>query len=188
MDRSVKFSAIWVSIIAGMIYMLGALLISFDLDPNDSSLPRANWIGNSNTSNSTAYYSAFVISAKRSAISGHQGLADFINVCLLFTQLTAANTTLYVASRTLFSLTKDIHAHESSPRITKILAFFGQTNRRKVPMRALGASCLFCWVPFLYLKDSDARGTDIGAVSGSINVYQTQRPDVGFLQPSCLMC
>lgn len=168
-DRSVKFSAIWVPIIAGIIYVLGALLISFDLDPNDSSLPRASWLGSSNTFNSTEYnsteynsteYSAFVISAKRSAISGHQGLADFINVCLLFTQLTAANTTLYVASRTLFSLTKDIHAHEGSPQITKILAFFGKTNRRKVPMRALGASCVFCWVPFLYLKD----GTTIGAL------------------------
>ena len=188
MDRSVKFSAIWVSIIAGSIYVLGALLISFDLDSNDPFLPRANWLGNSTTSNSTEYYSAFVISAKESAISGQQGLADFINVCILFTQLTAANTTLYVASRTLFSLTKDIHAHERSPRITKLFAFFGKTNRRKVPMRALAASCLFCWVPFLYLKASDARGTNIGAVRGSMNVCQIQRPDVGFLQPSCLMC
>ena len=187
-DRSVKFSAIWVSIIAGMIYVLGALLIGFDLDSNDSFLPRANWLGSSNTSSSTEYYSAFVISAKRSAISGHQGLADFINACILFTQLTAANTTLYVASRTLFSLTKDIHAHEGSPRITKILGSFGKTNNRQVPMRALAASCLFCWVPFLYLKDSDARGTNIGAVSGSKNVFQICRPDVVFSQPSCLMC
>ena len=172
MDRSVKFSAIWISIIAGMIYVLGALLISFDLDPNDALLPRANWLGSSNTSNSTEYYSAFVISANKSAISGHQGLADFISVCILFTQLTAANTTLYVASRTLFSLTKGIHAHEGSPRITKILAFFGKTNNRKVPMRALAASCFFCWVPFLYLKNSGAPGTNIGAVSGSMNVCQ----------------
>lgn len=165
MDRSVKFSAIWVSIIAGVIYVLGALLISFDLDSNDLSLPRLSWLGNSNsTTPSNEYYSAFVISAKNSAISGHQGLADFINVCILFTQLTAANTTLYVASRTLFSLTKDIHAHVGSPWITKLLAFLGKTNRRKVPMRALAASCCFCWVPFLYLKDSNARGTTIGAL------------------------
>ena len=166
MDRSVKFSAIWVSIIGGSIYVLGALLISFDLDSNDSFLPRPIWLGNSTNSNSTEYDSAFVISAERSAISGHQGLADFINVCILFTQLTAANTTLYVASRTLFSLTKEIHAHERSPRITKVLAFFGKTNHRKVPMRALAASCFFCWVPFRYLKNSDARETNIGAVSG----------------------
>ena len=30
-DRSVKFSAIWISIIAGLIYVIGALLVSFDL-------------------------------------------------------------------------------------------------------------------------------------------------------------
>lgn len=168
MDRSVKFSAIWVSIIAGVIYVLGALLISFDLDWNDSSLPRLSWLGNFTTSKSTnKYYSAFVISARNSAISGHQGLADFINVCILFTQLTAANTTLYVASRTLFSLTKGVHPDADSPYVTKCLAFLGKTNRRKVPMRALAASCCFCWVPFLYLKDSNARGTTIGAVGGS---------------------
>ena len=172
MDRSVKFSAIWISIIAGMIYVFGALLISFDLDPNDAYLPRTNSLGSSNTSNSPEYYSAFVISANNSAISGHKGLADFISVCILFTALTAANTTLYVASRTLFSLTKDINAHEGSPRITKILAFFGKTNNRKVPMRALAASCFFCWVSFLNLKNSGAPGTNIVAVSGSTNVCQ----------------
>ena len=186
MDRSVKFSAIWVSIIAGVIYVLGALLISFDLDWDDPQLPPLSWLNSSDPTNK--YLSAFVISAKNSAIPGHGRLADFIAVCILFTQLTAANTTLYVASRTLFSLTKDTYAHADSPWITKLLAFLGKTNRRKVPMRALAASCCFCWVPFLYLKDSNARGTTIGAVSGSKNVYQIQRPDVGFLQPSYLMC
>lgn len=188
MDRSVKFSAIWVSIIAGVIYVLGALLISFDLHWEDSSLPRLSWLGPGPTISNNQYYSsAFVISAKNSAIPGHQRLADFISVCILFTQLTAANTTLYVASRTLFGLTKDIHTDKNSPWITKFLAFFGKTNHRKVPMRALAASCCFCWVPFLYLNDSNARGTTLGAVSGSKTV-QTQRPDFRFSQPSYLMC
>lgn len=166
-DRSVKFSAIWVSIIAGLIYVIGALLVSFDLDWDDPKLPRLSWLASRNGNGD----SAFVIAANNSAIPGHQGLADFITVCILITALTAANTTIYVASRTLFSLTKGIQANAASPWITKFLSFFGQTNHRRVPMRALAASCCFCWVPFLYLADSNAPGTTTGAVSGLNNGY-----------------
>lgn len=196
-DRSVKFSAIWVSIIVGLIYILGALLVSFDLDWDDPQLPRLSWLASStgtgdsisgSESSTNKSNSAFVIAANNSAISGHQGLANFITVCILITALTAANTTLYVASRTLFSLTKGIQANASSPWITKFLSFFGQTNHRRVPMRALAASCCFCWVPFLYLSDSNAPGTNIGAVSGRNNVYHVQPSDLGFLQSSCSMC
>ena len=179
-DRSVKFSAIWVSVIVGSFYILGSLLLSFDVRWNDPQLPRLSWLpasittGNnilgseSSTKKST---SAFVIAANNSAISGHYGLANFINVCILITALTAANTTLYVASRTLFSLTKGIEANSGSPWITRFLSFFGRTNHRRVPMRALAASCCFCWVPFLYLSKSNAPGTNIRAVSGHKSIY-----------------
>ncbi len=174
-DRSVKFSAIWIPIIVGFIYILGALLVSFDLDWNDPQLPRLSWLAVANgTAGSTSgsetsvnkSNSAFVIAAENSTISGHQGLATFINVCIMITALTAANTTLYVASRTLFSLTKGIQANASSPWITRFLSFFGQTNHRKVPMHALAASCCFCWVPFLYLSSNKGPGTEIAAVGG----------------------
>ncbi len=181
-DRSVKFSAIWVSIIAGLIYVIGALLVSFDLDWNDKQLPRLSWLASTNGTedSNSGSNSAFVIAAKNSAIPGHGGLADFITVCILITALTAANTTLYVASRTLFSLTKGVQANAASPWITKILSFFGQTNHRRVPMRALAASCFFCWVPFLYLSDRNAPGTNIAAVSGPNYIYHVQSSNVGF--------
>lgn len=172
-----QFSAIWVSIFAGLIYILGALLISFDLDWDDPQLPRLSWLYNGSDSTSRKSDSAFVIAANNSRISGHQELANFITVCILITALTAANTTLYVASRTLFSLTKGIQANASSPWITKFLSFFGKTNHRRVPMRALAASCCFCWVPFLYLSNKNAPGTTIGAVSGPNNVYVVQTSD-----------
>ena len=178
-DKSVKFSAIWISVIVGFIYILGGLLVGSDLYWKDQQLPRLSWLASStgtddgisgsdsSTKNSS---SVFVIAANNSTISGHQALADFINACILITALTAANTTLYVASRTLFSLTKGIQANPSSPWLTRLLSFFGQTNPRRVPMRALAASCCFCWVPFLHLSDSNALGTNIGAVSGPKNV------------------
>ena len=96
--------------------------------------------------------SAFVIAASNSQIGGHQVLADFITMCLLITALAAANTALYVGSRTIFSLTTGIVAGPNSPWIAKFLAYFGKTNGHKVPIRALAASCYFSWVPFLYLS------------------------------------
>ena len=193
-DRSVKFSAIWVSVIVGLIYILGALLVSFNLPWEDPKLPRLSWLASSNgtvgsitgsESSANQSNSAFVIAARNSTISGHQGLADFINVCIMITALTAANTTLYVASRTLFSLTKGIEANASSPRITRFLSFFGQTNHRKVPMRALAASCFFCWVPFLYLSNDKAPGTKMAAVGGHTKPYMSCYLNLSF-QSSCL--
>ena len=196
-DRSVKFSAIWISIIAGLIYIIGALLVSFDVHWNDPQLPRLNWLASSSEtgdgisgleSSTGKSNSAFVIAAENSIMSGHQAVADFINVCILITALTAANTTLYVASRTLFSLTKGIQENDDSPCIIKILSFFGKTNHRRVPMRALAASCIFCWVPFLYLSKDNAPGTTIGAVGGPNHVYLVQPSNVRILQSSCSRC
>ena len=182
-DRIVKFSAIWSSIIVGLIYIVGAVLISVNVRWNDGQLPRLSWLVSTNgTAGSIAgaesftnrSNSAFVIAAENSTLSGYQGLADFINSCILITELTAANTTLYVASRTLFSLTTGIQANSSHSIIRRILSFFGQTNHRRVPMRALVASCVFCWVPFLYLSNSNKPGTTIAAVSAPDNSVQFQ--------------
>ena len=172
-DRTVKFTAVWVSVIVGSIYVLGGLLVTFNLDWDDPQLPRLSWLLSSGTSDivsgsesaTNKSNSAFVIAASNSNISGSQSLSNFVTVCLLVTALTAANTTLYMASRTLFSLTKEIESNSNSPRIIKFLAYFGKTNHRRVPLRALCASGFFIWVPFLYLSKSNAPGTTIAAVS-----------------------
>ena len=168
---TVRFAAVWESIIVGCIYILGALLVSFDVKWDDVNLPRVSWLGfgSSNpglllvgTSNS-----AFIIAGKEAKLPG---LAGFITVGLVLSALTAANTALYVASRTLFGLTRGVEAGPKSPWIQKFFAFLGKTNRRKVPMRAIVASCCFCWVPFLYLSNSDRSGTNIGAVSSHLTL------------------
>ena len=174
--------------------MIGALLLSFNVLWNDSQLPRLSWLVSDQTadgvsvleSSSNKSNSAFVIAAVNSAVSGHNGLAAFINSCILVTGLTTANTTLYIASRTLFSLTERIKATPSSPLILRTLSYFGQTNRRRVPMRAVLASCFFCWVPFLYLSKSNEPGTTISAVSRHEIFHHIQSSDVGFLPPSYL--
>jgi amino acid transporter len=73
--------------------------------------------------------------------TSHAHLASFINGALIFSALSAANTNLYTASRTLFGLTWELR---SSPRFN----FF--TRRvvgisildRKVPIIAILISCL----------------------------------------------
>jgi len=160
-------------LIVGSLYILGAILVSFDLRWDDPKLPRLSWLAINNThytgssSNSTFKQSdsAFVIAASDSVMTGSHLLADFINVCVIITALTTANTTLYVASRTLFSLTKGIQDTSDSSWIKKFLAFFGKTNRRRVPMRAIAASTCFCWAPFLYLGK---RGYNLETVSGTL--------------------
>ena len=172
-DKTVKFTAVWTSIIIGSIYILGALLVSFDLRWDDPQLPRLSWLATKENDNVDSNFeiasqksdSAFVIAATNTLMAGSHRLADFITVCVLTAALAAANTTLYVASRTLFSLTKGIQDTPDSPWIKKFLAFFGKTNHRRVPMRAIAASCCFCWVPFLYLSNSNAPGTRLTAVS-----------------------
>ena len=107
-DRTVKFSGVWGSIIVGLIYILGALMVASDLLWDDSNLPRLSWLNHSDTSGTSdsvvrsesadvTSNSAFVIAASNSEIGGHQVLADFITVCLLITALMAVNTALYVA-------------------------------------------------------------------------------------------
>ena len=139
--------------------------MSFDLQWDDVNLPRASWLVSESTNvghllKGTAN-SAFIIVGREAELPG---LARFITVGLVVSALTAANTTLYVASRTLFGLTRRVKADPDSPWIEKFFSFFGKTNHRKVPMRAVLASCCFCWVPFLYLSNSDGSGTNIGAV------------------------
>ncbi|PWY70286.1 hypothetical protein BO94DRAFT_268736 [Aspergillus sclerotioniger CBS 115572] len=75
-------------------------------------------------------------------------LAGFLNGCLFFSVLSAANTSLYVASRTLYGMA------DKMPRnwITRSLSTVSKKNQ--VPVAALLVSMLsFYWVPFLRLKD-----------------------------------
>ncbi|GES63273.1 amino acid transporter [Aspergillus terreus] len=138
---SVQFSATWTSFIAWIIYFLGSLMMTLNVKWDDDSLPRAGWLGSPGKDEGTLNTdSGFVISAARSHIPG---LEDMFTVVLLITALTAANTNLYVASRTLFGLTRKLHGHRWS-----WLAFFGRTNNYQLleVLSQLGSvSCLIVW-------------------------------------------
>jgi yeast amino acid transporter len=164
--RTVQFTAIWGSVFAGALYVLAGILVSLNIKWDDPRLPRMPWVVVPATSprpaNSTsAPDSAFIIVAVGSAIPG---LAGSLNIFLLFTALSCANTQLYVASRTLFALTRGLSGRPNQPFYIRWLASLGRTNRRKVPMRALLASCIFAWVPYLYLDPANGSTTSIGTL------------------------
>lgn len=85
---------------------------------------------------STATASPFVVAIQLASIPVLPGL---INACILIFVLSAANSDLYIASRTLFSLADSHFAPE----------IFNRTDKRGVPIYALGLSSAFCLLAFL---------------------------------------
>ncbi|KAH8685500.1 putative dicarboxylic amino acid permease [Tricladium varicosporioides] len=90
----------------------------------------------SNKKSNTASASPFVVAIK---LSGIHSLPGILNACILIFVFSAANSDLYIASRTLFGL-----AHEKkAPKI------FTYTDKRGVPIAALALSVAFCLLAFL---------------------------------------
>ena len=98
-----------------------------------------------------------VIAALR---AGYTRTAGLLNGCMIFSALSASNTALYIASRTLYGMTRKI----SPWRWLRVLKFLGSVwPKTGVPMWALFFSFLaFYWLPFLQLR----RGYAIADVSG----------------------
>ncbi|KAF6822269.1 hypothetical protein CPLU01_12129 [Colletotrichum plurivorum] len=169
--NAVKFAAGFAPVAIAFAYISSGLLVSIDLQRTDCDLPQLSWINRtecpvtngtalnetaSDSKNSTS--SPFVLVAKRSHI---KGLDDAFNAFIVFTALTSANTSLYVASRTLFGLTRNVHGPGI---ILESLSWFGKTDRNRVPLRAMLLSAVaFCWVPFLQEQEG---GFDTGGPIG----------------------
>ncbi|CZR59638.1 probable aromatic amino acid transport protein aroP [Phialocephala subalpina] len=110
-----------------LIFLLG-MLVPY----NSSDLAK----GIATNGGSTAASSPFVVAIK---LSGIKVLPGILNACILIFVFSAANSDLYIASRTLFGL-----AHEH-----KAPHFFTYTDKRGVPVFALGLSVAFCLLAFL---------------------------------------
>lgn len=158
--QTVRFSSVYIPVLATVAYVVAGVLASFNIRRGDCRLPRLSWVdsgrecSSSSSSNHTTYgtgstTSAFVAIAIE---AGLPPLDHVFNVFLVFTALTCACTNLYVASRALFGLTARLDSSPDQPLALRTLAWFGKTNRHRVPMRAMIFSALsFCWVPFLQL-------------------------------------
>ena len=82
--------------------------------------------------------------------AGYPKMAGFLNGCMIFAALSASNTALYVASRSLYGMTRTIRPW----KCFRALRVLGSVwHRNGVPMWALLISAVaFVWLPFLELK------------------------------------
>jgi len=113
-----------------LFYVVLVFLLGMLVPYNDKKLLEANKLSNS------ARASPFVVAIENSGIKVLPGI---LNGAILIFVFSAANSDLYIASRTLYGL-----AHEG-----KAPKFFTRTDSRGVPIYALGLSVAFCLLAFL---------------------------------------
>jgi yeast amino acid transporter len=120
-------------------YVLSVFLIGTLVPYNDPDLVFA-----ATKVETRASASPFVVAIIKSGIAGLPGL---INGCILIFVFSAANSDLYIATRTLYGLAKEGNS----------FAIFARTDRRGVPIYALGLSTLIACIAFLNVADDSRK-------------------------------
>ncbi|KAF2200658.1 dicarboxylic amino acid permease [Delitschia confertaspora ATCC 74209] len=115
-------------------YVFSVLLLGMLVPYNDGDLIFATKQG------TKASASPFVVAIKNAGI---EKLPGILNGCILLFTFSASNSDLYIASRTIYGLAVDGNA----PKI------FAYTDKRGVPVAALGISSLFCCLAFMNVSD-----------------------------------
>ena len=118
-------------------YIVLILLLTMIIPYNSKQLMTAT---KQNTSAAASPFVAAIV------VAGIHGLPGFLNACVLLFVFSAANSDLYIASRTLHGLALKGHA----PR------FLAKTDKRGVPIYALGLSTMFCSLAFLNVSTNSA--------------------------------
>jgi amino acid transporter len=119
-------------------YVLSVFFMGMIVPYNSKDLAFAN------SASTSASASPFVVAIK---IAGIKILPDIVNACILVFVFSASNSDLYIASRTLYGLAAD----GSAPRI------FKRTDKRGVPVYALGMSALFSLLAFMNVSNDSKK-------------------------------
>jgi yeast amino acid transporter len=83
--------------------------------------------------------------------AGYRGFTSFLNSCFIFSVLSASNTALYVSSRTIYGIVREMPDTNSLNR--KIRWISRVPPNTGVPAAAIAVSAIsFVWLPFLQLK------------------------------------
>ena len=112
------------------------------------------------------------------AARGYGHAPGIFNAFMIFSCLSAANSSLYVASRNLYGLTRTVNPWKWFSMLKKLGSVWHQSG---VPMWALLVSFLsFIWLPFLQLKEGNTfdgnqmkKGGAVGDVSKMTICWRT---------------
>ncbi|KAF7128788.1 hypothetical protein CNMCM5793_003697 [Aspergillus hiratsukae] len=148
-DRALRWPARWTVYIVAFVYIMctvGEALTVNWTDIHLSRIPGAQQVNPRDGDQQGPASSSVPVIASWNA--GHENLAGFINGCLILSGLSAANTSLYASSRTLYGIVSSLPGRWWLKG--KIEGLGGLTKRSRVPLAALIFSGVaFCWVPFL---------------------------------------
>ena len=124
----------------------GLVSLSNSLDPSTSA--NAPGVTKGLRSDSTPVIAAIV--------AGLGSLPGFLTACFIYSALSTANTGLFVASRGLFGLTRDIRTERDSGWFIRAIARLSTVeSRTRSPWWALCLSVLvLCWLPFQRMNSS----------------------------------
>lgn len=151
--RSIRIPTQVIAYVILFSYLFCAIGEFLNVEWTDSALPskyinRKTFSDDTGKQNTKIGAGAIIVVAAFKA--GHKKIAGLLNGCIIFSALSAANSSLYMASRVLYGMTRDIHPRSQFA----IFRWFGSVwNPTGVPVRALTVSFLgFVWLPFLRLK------------------------------------
>lgn len=119
-------------------YVISVLLVGTLVPYNDKKLAFA--VSDSNKHSTSAAASPFVVAVVNAHIPV---LPDILNACILCFVFSAANSDLYIATRTIYGLAREGKA----PKI------FARTDRRGVPIYALGICSLFALLAYMNVSN-----------------------------------
>lgn len=126
-------------------YVLGALVLGMSVPyTHDMQVVGGSGTGTKTKGTSTAAASPFVIAVQ---IAGIPVFPDVVNGCLLVFVISAANSDIYIGSRTLFGLARDGQA----PRI------FRETSEKGVPLYGVVFTSLFAALAYMNAAESSSQ-------------------------------
>lgn len=150
--ESLKLPSQIIAYFITLLYILVSIAEMLNINWRDTHLPQ---IGIS-TSNGTTTPDKTPPQSSNMAVlvmwdAGFEVFAGFINACLIFSLVSISNTSMYVASRTMYGMTREIRGDNIVATVLR--SFSTVAPKTGVPAAALMVSAFsFAWMPFVEYK------------------------------------
>lgn len=167
--RSLRFASQTVAYFVIAIYLFCAIGEFLNVEWTDGALPQIyGGINQASVKVGEPVHNSRAVIVIAAFRAGYTRTAGLLNGCMIFSALSASNTSLYIASRTLYGMTRKINPW----KWFRILKFLGSVwHKTGVPMWALFISFIaFYWLPFLQLHGGYAIADllEIMSISASV--------------------